>query len=295
MNSLKRLKIICLTFSFVVGIASLGCGKKEEQKTSNKLEKVKVIVDNKHHDPNKYQDMVYIPQGSFIMGANPKAEKDYPASLGFINRPYHNEIPQREIYLKGYYIDKYEVTIGQYAEFAEKTGIGMPEPLEDIDIKKFKNYPMSCITWYEAEKYAKWVNKRLPTEAEWEKAARGTDGRRYPWGNEFDREKANFSKKGVFPVGQYKTDVSPYGVYGMAGSVDEWVSDWYEPYPGHDKNCVEDHDEFGGKNKIYRGGSWGGLEGHLILFEYISRNSYRGYEAPDAMSNTGGFRCVRDE
>jgi len=174
-------------------------------------------------DPGKYPGMVYIPPGEFTMGTNPKQEKAYPASLGFTNAPYHNESPARKVYLDGFYIDKYEVTIGEYAKFVESTGREFPEPIQGLNIDKYKNYPMSCVTWYDASDYAKWANKLLPTEAEWEKAARGTDGRRYPWGNKIDPKKANFSKKGIFPVGTYKEDVSFYGVQGMGGSLDEWV------------------------------------------------------------------------
>jgi len=246
-------------------------------------------------DPGKYPGMVYIPPGEFTMGTNPKQEKAYPASLGFTNAPYHNESPARKVYLDGFYIDKYEVTIGEYAKFVESTGREFPEPIQGLNIDKYKNYPMSCVTWYDASDYAKWANKLLPTEAEWEKAARGTDGRRYPWGNKIDPKKANFSKKGIFPVGTYKEDVSFYGVQGMGGSLDEWVREWFMPYPGHGKKCVEDDGDFGKEYKVYRGGSWGGLEGHLLLFEYTARTAYRGYEAPYAVSNTGGFRCVREK
>jgi len=246
-------------------------------------------------DPNKYPDMVYIPPGEFTMGANPKQEKAYPASLGFTNAPYHNESPSRRVYLDGFYIDKYEVTIGEYAKFVKATGREFPEPIQNLNVEKYEKYPMSCVTWYDAADYAKWANKLLPTEAEWEKAARGTDGRRYPWGNKIDKNKANFSKQGIFPVGTYKEDVSFYGVMGMGGSLDEWVRDWFKVYPGHDKNCVEDDSDFGEEYKVYRGGSWGGLEGHLLLFEYTARTAYRGYEIPSAVSNTGGFRCVREK
>lgn len=271
---------------FVLAASALlcGCGN-NSKKVSGHVKSKKPVKKN-----DKYSGMVYIPPGEFTMGTDPNTEKEYAASLGFMNAPYSNETPQRNIYLKEFYIDKYEVTIGQYAEFAEAVGTFLPEPLQGLDVEKYKNYPVSCVTWQNAADYALWAKKRLPTEAQWEKAARGTDGRRYPWGNKLDESQGNFSKKGVFPVGSYKEDVSPYGVHGMAGSLDEWVSNWYVPYPGGEK----DDEAYGVTSKVYRGGSWGGLTGHLELFEYFSRTAYRGYEDPEIVSNLRGFRCVRD-
>jgi len=286
---IRKEKFLLFVCFFLGVLIFAGCGENE---------KVTSVVENKqdaHVDPNKYPGMVYIPAGEFIMGTDPKKEKDYSPSLGFTNNPYHDEVPERKLYLKGFYIDKYEVTMGQYAEFTKATGTEFPEAIEKLDIEKYKNYPVSCVTWYDAAEYAQWANKKLPTEAQWEKAARGTGRRRYPWGNKIKKTSGNFSRKGIFPVGTYKDDVSPYGVYGMAGSLDEWVVNWYKPYPGHNKDCVEDDSDFGESYKVYRGGSWGGQEGHLHLFEYTSRVSHRGYENPYVVSNTSGFRCVIEE
>jgi len=282
-----RAKYIAVVFVIFGGMMFLGCGDKSKKRAPRPQKAIK----KKEGDHNKYPDMIYIPAGEFIMGTNPAKEAEYAASLGFINDPYENEMPQRTIYLDGFYIDKYEVTIGDYAKYAEATDTPLPDPLEGINLEKYKSYPVSCITWEEASDYAKWSHKSIPTEAQWEKAARGTDGRRYPWGNKFDNLKANFSKKGLFPVGTNKDDISPYGVHDMGGSLDEWVSNWYLPYPGGKRR----DSEYGLTSKVYRGGSWGGRTGHLELFDYFSRVAYRGYEEPDVVSNLRGFRCVRSD
>ncbi len=274
----------------IISAVFAGCGKGNEKKNAMPSGTKRAKKSRKQQE-SKYPGMVYIPAGEFTMGTDPEKELRYDSSLGFMEEPYTNEIPQRKVYLGAYYIDRYEVTIGQYAEFTRATGREMPEALESIDLEHFKDYPVSCVTWQDAADYATWAHKRLPTEAEWEKAARGTDGRRYPWGNGFDESKANFSKRGLFPVGHFKSDVSPYGVYDMAGSLDEWVEDWYVPYPGNTKKDPN----YGIESKVYRGGSWGGLSGHLELFEYFTRTAFRGYEEPDVVSNLKGFRCVIEE
>ena len=178
------------------------------------------------------RNMVYVPEGEFAMGS----------ALGDLD-----ERPQRVVHLDSFEIDRYEVTNVQYRRFLLASGGDGPrrwpgrylhlrfERAPDWSGSRFPPgeamYPVAGIRWQEAAEYCAWVNKRLPTEAEWEKAARGTDGRVYPWGNAWSVGRANTDDEGVHythPVGSYPSGASPYGALDMAGNVWEWVSDLYD-------------------------------------------------------------------
>lgn len=151
--------------------------------------------------------------------------------------------------------------------------------------------PVSGVNWFDAKAFCQWRTARLPTELEWEKAARGEDGAEYPWGNEWDAKITNTGDdglwgEGVAPVGSYKGNKSPYGAYDMAGNVWEWVSDWYEPYPGSSfKSAVF------GKARVIRGG--GGGTGHYAI-SYFFRGATRQFSEPEMESDDVGFRCAKD-
>jgi len=152
--------------------------------------------------------------------------------------------------------------------------------------------PVSSVSWFAAKDYCEWRKSRLPSEAEWEKAARGPDGLEYPWGNQWDPKITNTGDdgnwdEGMAPVGSYKNNLSPYGAYDMAGNVWEWVEDWYAPYEGSSYKV----DAFSSKNRVLRGG--GGGVGHYAI-SYFFRAATRQFSEPEMESEDVGFRCVSD-
>ncbi len=239
--------------------------------------------------PPPPKDMIKIPAGEFIMGSN-DIDKEAKAVQYGDRRPwYANERPERKVTLDTYYIDKTEVTNAQYKEFVEKAGHRAPPNWRgNTPPKAIEDQPVVFVNWYDAQEYCKWAGKRLPSEAEWEKAARGTDGREFPWGNDFDIKKVNTLGEfgGLTPVGLLKEGASPYGVIGMAGNAQEWTADWYKAYPGNDFKDPA----YGDTTKVVRGGGWGGM-GHYSLSVYV-RTSFRNNAPPKGLYDDVGFRCV---
>lgn len=236
-------------------------------------------------------DMVYIPVGEFIMGSDGDIvtegfAKEFGVKKGGF---YEDAKPARKVFLKAFYIDKYEVTNKQYKTFIIATG-NPPPPTWTGGVPKGKEeHPVINVTWFNAHAYCVWAKKRLPTEEEWEKAARGPDGNIYTWGNEYKEGEANLDNKDVtMPVGSYKTDKSYYGVYDMGGNVTEWVDAWYEPYPG----SKAQNNDFGKKFRVLRGDS-GGSMGHYNLGKIFARTSFRQYNDPNEAAEDGGFRCAK--
>jgi len=220
-------------------------------------------------------EMVLIPAGEFIFGTS---DKDFPTAH-----------PQQKMNLPAFWIDKYEVTNSEFLDFAIKTGYSGEGTKEGKDWRAFftpdkARNPVIYITWNDAVAYCKSLEKRLPTEVEWEKAARGTDGRRFPWGDKWEPNRSNTFEAGLrntAEIGKFE-DVSPYGVHDMLGNVQEWTSSWYEPYKG---NSYKD-ENFGRRFRVLRGAS---NYHYGARFPLWARSAY----VPNYLSGFG-CRCAKD-
>jgi iron(II)-dependent oxidoreductase len=243
---------------------------------------------SKAPETEKEQAMVLIPDGTFTMGSTAKDIDWVVAEFHSESREwYQDETPAQKVYLKSYFIDKREVSLSEYLYFVKSSGTSLPRYIENERFNG-KNKPVMGIGWQEAVNYCKWAGKRLPTEEEWEKAARGKDARTYPWGNEANNTLANVrgmqdNYRYTAPVGDFPEGSSSYGALDMAGNVWEWTSDWYKPYKGN----KHDNDLYGEKFKVIRGGSW---SSNMDL----SRAAVRGKAAPDQRQNFIGFRCAKN-
>jgi len=242
-----------------------------------------------------FRDMIFIPAGEFKMGS----------TVGEGNTDQH---PLHTVYLDAYYIDKFEVTNKQYEEFILAGGYQKKEywtnegwdfvkrskldkPL-GLGRRNFDNpeQPVVGVSWYEANAYCRWAGKRLPTEAEWEKAARGTNGRRYPWGNEMDFSRISYrasNGRRTVVVGSFPSGASPYGVQDCAGNVWEWCWDYYSENYYKESPKKNPKGPRHGIYRVLRGGSWGSNRVQMQC-------SYRYYDKPDRTAFNIGFRCARD-
>ncbi|HUR71011.1 MAG TPA: SUMF1/EgtB/PvdO family nonheme iron enzyme, partial [Candidatus Limnocylindrales bacterium] len=173
--------------------------------------------------------------------------------------------PRRELFVEAFYLDRYEVTVGRYARFLQATGnVRPPEEWDTVDLNNGTDLPVIGVDWQDANSYCQWVGRRLPTDAEWERAARGMDERKYPWGNEPPTpEHARFAQKyekavykgGVARVGSHRKGASPFGIHDMAGNAWEWTADWFsESFPYADRRNPKGPSS--GTSKVLRGGGW---------------------------------------
>lgn len=226
------------------------------------------------------REMVQIPEGPFTMGS-----KDGDP----------DEAPEHQVYLSTYYMDKKEVTQAEYERFVKMTKRGKPfiPVFEDDQAKILKpELPAMGMSWADAEAYCKWAGKRLPTEAEWEKAGRGEGKRRYPWGDDFSSGHANVDGdedgfKYLSPPGSFESGRSLYGLYDMTGNVAEWVADtyseqYYQKTPYRDPLGPED-----GQHKVIRGGSWRETHHNARLSKRFQAKMWR-------TDTTIGIRCAKD-
>ena len=222
-------------------------------------------------------EMLVVPAGPFLMGSLDGDE---------------DEKPPHVVTLPAFYIDKFEVTHEQYDKFLQAAGRKPPIDWPNGKMPaKLARYPVVNVTFDDAAAYAKWAGKRLPTEAEWEKACRGTEGRVHPWGNSPAGKKAatplgDNSKDHTWPVGSFPDDLSPYGLIDMAGNAWEWTDTWYDAYPGNDNLEIE----YGKKYRVIRGGGAIDYYGAAATRRCADRARSLPYGTYDAL----GFRCVRE-
>ena len=205
------------------------------------------------------------------------------------NQCKDNEKPYHKVYLDAYYIDKNDVTVDEYTRCVNAGGCTATNTRQDCDygVSGRGDHPINCVDWNQANTYCQWAGKQLPTEAQWEKAARGTDGRIYPWGNKWNASKACFNKSSACEVGSYPQGASPYGVMDMAGNVLDWVSDWYDAnyYASSPDRNPQGPDS--GPYRVGRGGAWS------VTDPTVLRSSYRGDDDPSGWGIIVGFRCIR--
>jgi formylglycine-generating enzyme required for sulfatase activity len=231
--------------------------------------------------PTAETPMVEIPAGEFAMGL------DGVQAL-------EDERPKHQVWLPAFFMDLHEVTTGQYASFLAATNRNVPWLWDTLELGQDRDRPVIGVDWSDADAYCRWKGKRLPTEAEWEKAARGMDGRLYPWGNQPPhKDLANFALGARFsysqvlmPVLSYERGKSPYGLYQTAGNVWEWVEDWYstnyyEVSPDRNPQGPEE-----GQFKVLRGGSWSDLPKYLLAYGRFKL-------PPDTRNSYTGFRCAK--
>jgi formylglycine-generating enzyme required for sulfatase activity len=224
--------------------------------------------------------MIHIPAGKFVMGSN----------------DYDDAKPPHTVELSEYYIGKYPVTNREYQAFVRDAKYKAPKSWGGDQFPQGKaNHPVVYVSWKDAVAYCKWLSKktgsqyRLPTEAEWEKAARGTDDHRYPWGSAAPNKDLLNYKNNVGDttvVGKYEGGKSPYGVYDMVGNVWEWVNDWYGKTYYQKSPTKNPLGPTSGESRVLRGGSWGNFDFHNV------HSVYRCYNAPTYIIDDVGFRCA---
>ena len=281
----------------------LGCGEDEEAPVDDSMPPTDEISPGQlpedpdvprpqetEQDVGVPKGMVFVPAGVFLMGSDPDID---PLADEL------DELPQHKVFLDAYFIDKYEVSNADYTKFVEATG-HRNSIFWDNPKYNHPAQPVVGVAWGDAAAYAEWIGKRLPTEAEWEKAARGTDGRIWPWGNQFEPTNCNFDDDGKFdghldgfamaaPVDSFPQGASPYGARNMAGNVAEWVADWFDMdyYDVSPFRNPKGPKTSGMGKKAWRGASW-------FAGSHQMRCAFREYDDIVASAQILGFRCALD-
>jgi formylglycine-generating enzyme required for sulfatase activity len=240
--------------------------------------------------------MVWIPAGTFHMGSNLDHVQQAAEWCKCGSRAFEDELYMHEVNVGGFYIDKYEVTNRQYKAFADATGY-RTDAEKKGDARTWRteytpgkdSHPVVWMSWNDAYAYCDWASKRLPTEAEWEKAARGNDARLWPWGSNWDSGYLNSSeggRKATTPVGSFANGASFYGVMDMAGNVWEWVNDWHGAGYYQNGETSDPRGPEGGVDRVLRGGGY-----NNGIHDVRVANRHKGGQAGYAFDH--GFRCAR--
>ena len=278
-----QMLIRCMTFSIMFGLVlGLSLSFAEDGISSNQTQ----TPTSKDGAPT-----VLVPAGSFPMGV-PPGDRDGG----------RDEYPRHEVFLDSFLIDQFEVTNGRYIEFVKSTGHRVPQnptnPMRnlwqgDSITESLVERPVINVDWFDADAYCKWAGKRLPTEAEWEKAAKGTSDRRFVWGNvEPTAKHLNYNQrwigeKTLMPVGSYEAGKSPYGAYDMAGNVWEWVNDWYDARYYEKSPSKNPPGPQEGTKKVIRGAGWQNETPTVRIFTRVESD-------PTMRNESTGFRCATE-
>ena len=258
-------------------------------------------------------NMVFIPAGQFVFGTNLTDESGLNASMGIPKPLYLDAHPEHKPFLKGFYIDRFEVTNLRYQKFLEDLPthpeykvmiekLGYYSPPKGWEKNQFPegqgDLPTVWVSWFDAANFCQWAGKRLPTEKEWERAARGTQGQAYPWGNEFDRNRANLpnkigSKVALSKVGAFPKGANSEGAEDLIGNAWEWTDGDYAPYPSN----TFQFEDFNQGYKVIRGASVSDIghfpgEFYAKVLKEFARSGYRQYADPSQGASDVGFRCV---
>lgn len=256
-----------------------------------------VIFSTLSSNPEAKEDMALISAGEFLMGtpgneAEEMWEKCNKVSPGCLWDWFKAETPQHKVYLNAFLIDKYEVTNANYRKCVQAQICKSLPDTKLYDDGKLANHPVVFSSWSMAKSYCEWAGKRLPTEAEWEKASRGEKGFIYPWGNEW----MDGSCSSVLPgaqnmpcaAGAHSKGASPYGVMDMSGNVWEWAADWYDQSYYGNSPAQNPEGPVSGAYRVLRGGSW------RSKFTNILRGAFRNKLEPESTFDDLGFRCAAD-